>query len=86
MPGNSQPCQSLYRNPSGSGQPAGLAAAGLFLPESEIHPEALARSANPCSKQTATAQDRTMTTSAARTITIRLPTSFYSKAPSGEQC
>ena len=27
-----------------------------------------------------------MTTSAVRTIMIRLPTTFYTKAPSGDQC
>src|SRR5690349_9613691 len=30
LPRNSQPCQSLYRNPPGSSQPTGVAAAGLF--------------------------------------------------------
>ena len=37
--------KTYYGGAFGSGQPAGLAAAGLFLPESEIHPEAIARSA-----------------------------------------
>src|SRR5947209_5472907 len=45
LPGYPQLGQDLLGDAPGSGQPAGIVIGSLFLPESEIHPEAIARSA-----------------------------------------